>query len=76
MQQQYSDGFFNVGPVYGFLPQHLPLKTLPKTYAVLLDILDKMPVQLSDNEYGYLHFPNKIEEAVAVLPCPTSVNYL
>lgn len=68
MQQQYTDGFFNVGPVHGFLPQHLPLKKLPPAYAVLQDILDKMPVQLSDTEYGYLHYPNKIEEAVAVLP--------
>ena len=68
MQQQYTDGFFNVGPVNGFLPQHLPLKTLPDTYAVLQDILDKMPVQLSATEYGYLHYPNKIEEAVSVLP--------
>ena len=68
MQQSYTDGFFNVGPVNGFLPQHLPLKTLPDTYAVLQDILDKMPVQLNATDFGYLHFPNKIEEAVSVLP--------
>ena len=68
MQQQYTDGFFNVGPVNGFLPQHLPLKTLPDTYAVLQDILDKMPVQLSATEFGYLNYPNKIEEAVSMLP--------
>ena len=68
MQQKYTDGFFNVGPVNGFLPQHLPLKVLPDTYAVLQDILDKMPVQLSATEYGYLHYPNKIEEAVGLLP--------
>jgi indoleamine 2,3-dioxygenase len=68
MQQNYTDGFFNVGPVNGFLPQHLPLKTLPDTYAVLQDILDKMPVQLNATDFGYLHFPNKIEEAVSVLP--------
>lgn len=68
MQQQYTDGFFNVGAVNGFLPQHLPLKALPDTYAVLQDILDKMPVQLSATENGYLHYPNKIEEAVSVLP--------
>lgn len=68
MHQQYTDGFFNVGPVHGFLPQHLPLKTLPETYAVLQDILDKMPVQLSETEYGYLHYPDKIEDAVGLLP--------
>ena len=68
MQQNYTDGFFNVGPVNGFLPQHLPLKMLPDTYAVLQDILDKMPVQLNATDFGYLHFPNKIEEAVSVLP--------
>ena len=68
MQQNYTDGFFNVGHVNGFLPQHLPLKTLPDTYAALQDILDKMPVQLNATDFGYLHFPNKIEEAVSVLP--------
>ncbi|MEY3059231.1 MAG: hypothetical protein RL000_583 [Bacteroidota bacterium] len=68
MLQNYTDGFFNVGPVNGFLPQHLPLKVLPTTYAVLQDILDKMPVQLGENEFGYLHYPNKIVEAVELLP--------
>ncbi|MFM1794812.1 MAG: hypothetical protein RL642_1197 [Bacteroidota bacterium] len=68
MQQQYTDGFFNVGPVHGFLPQHLPLKVLPATYAVLQDILDKMPVQLGENQFGYLNYPDKIAEAVDVLP--------
>ena len=41
---------------------------MPDTYAVLQDILDKMPVQLNATDFGYLHFPNKIEEAVSVLP--------
>ncbi len=68
MLQHYTDGFFNVGPVNGFLPQHLPLKVLPTTYTVLQDILDKMPVQLGENEFGYLHYPNKIVEAVEQLP--------
>jgi indoleamine 2,3-dioxygenase len=68
MLQHYTDGFFNVGPTNGFLPQHLPLKVLPSTYAVLQDILDKMPVQLNENEFGYLHYPNKIVEAVDLLP--------
>jgi indoleamine 2,3-dioxygenase len=68
MQQNYTDGFFNVGPVNGFLPQHLPLKVLPATYAVLQDVLDKMPVQIGENEFGYLHYPNKIVEAVDQLP--------
>ncbi len=68
MLQHYTDGFFNVGPVNGFLPEHLPLKVLPPTYAVLQDILDKMPVQLGENEFGYLHYPNKIVEAVEQLP--------
>jgi indoleamine 2,3-dioxygenase len=68
MLHNYTDGFFNVGPVNGFLPQHLPLKVLPPTYAVLQDILDKMPVQLGENEFGYLQYPNIIVEAVDQLP--------
>jgi indoleamine 2,3-dioxygenase len=68
MLQHYTDGFFNVGPVNGFLPQHLPLKVLPPTYAVLQDILDMMPVRLGEDEFGYLHYPNKIVEAVEQLP--------
>lgn len=68
MLQYYTDGFFNVGPVNGFLPQHLPLKVLPPTYAVLQDILDKMPVRLGEDAFGYLHYPNKIVEAVDQLP--------
>ena len=68
MHQHYTDGFFNVGPVNGFLPQHLPLIVLPPTYAALQDILDKMPVRLGEDEFGYLHYPNKIVEAVEQLP--------
>lgn len=68
MHQYYTDGFFNVSAVNGFLPQHLPLKVLPVTYSVLQDLLDKMPVQLGNNEFGFLHYPNKIVEAVDGLP--------
>ena len=60
MQQNYTDGFFNVGPVYGFLPQSLPLSVLPATYTGLQELLDKMPVQLDAEHFGYLHYPNKI----------------
>lgn len=41
---------------------------MPATYAVLQDILDKMPVQLGENQFGYLNYPNKIVEAVDLLP--------
>jgi indoleamine 2,3-dioxygenase len=68
MLHNYTDGFFNVGPVNGFLPQQLPLKVLPPAYSILQDILDKMPVQLGENEFGFLHYPNKIVEAVDQLP--------
>jgi indoleamine 2,3-dioxygenase len=68
MQQNYTDGFFNVGPVYGFLPQSLPLSVLPETYTGLQELLDKMPVQLDAEHFGYLHYPNKIVEAVDQLP--------
>ena len=64
----YTDGFFNVSAAHGFLPELPPLVTLPPTYEALQSVLDKMPVQLSNGEPGYLHFPGKIQEVANQIP--------
>lgn len=71
LQTSYSDGFFDVSAAHGFLPAVSPLIQLPDTYLALQDLLDKMPVVLSNGEPGYLGFPGKIQQVAAQLP-----NYL
>ena len=71
LHTSYTDGFFNVSAAHGFLPAVPPLVTLPPTYEALQAVLDKMPVQLSNGEPGYLHFPGKIQEIANQIP-----NYL
>jgi len=51
----YSDGFFNVSAAHGFLPVKAPMVKLPSEYADLQAVLDKMPVVLNENEFGYLN---------------------
>ena len=67
IKKEYSDGFFNVGKDNGFLPKSIPLEKLPKSYSILQDILDKMPVKIN-NESGYLDQPGAIHSAVKSLP--------
>ena len=62
MKNKYTDGFFNVGPVNGFLPLNNPLITLPEKYSNLQYILDNMPVELDNGSDGFLAIPNKIEK--------------
>jgi len=53
IKSQYSDGFFNVNSINGFLPEKLPLEKLPVKYSPLQEILDNMPIKIS-NGSGYL----------------------
>jgi indoleamine 2,3-dioxygenase len=71
LQASYTDGFFDVSAAHGFLPAVPPLITLPHTYQALQTVLDNMPIQLSNEQPGYLHFPGKIQEVANQLP-----NYL
>ena len=68
MKTNYSDNFFNVSSEFGFLPQNRPITSLPKRYSELQNILDRMPVELSDGNPGILAIPNKIENEVENLP--------
>jgi len=71
LQASYTDGFFNVSAAHGFLPAVPPLIALPTAYQALQDVLDNMPIQLGNEQNGYLHFPGKIHEVANQLP-----NYL
>jgi indoleamine 2,3-dioxygenase len=68
LHTSYTDGFFNVSAAHGFLPELPPLVALPPNYDGLQSVLDKMPVQLSNGEPGYLHFPGKIQEVANQIP--------
>ncbi|MES2431166.1 MAG: hypothetical protein V4556_09520 [Bacteroidota bacterium] len=59
----YSDGFFNVGADFGFLPIKAPLVALPEKYKPVQDILDQMPVVIGDGN-ELLFTPNAIVEPV------------
>ncbi len=63
----YTDGFFNVGAANGFLPIKAPFVTLPEKYKPLQDILDAMPVVLSENKHGLLNEPDAIVQPVLAL---------
>ncbi len=49
MLNNYSDGFFNVSPEYGFLPCKAPLTKLPSQYQSVQDIIDVLPELIKDN---------------------------
>jgi len=55
IKSNYSDGFFDVSATHGFLPIKAPLVKLPPVYNDLQEVLDKMPVVLNENEFGFLH---------------------
>ena len=67
IKSQYSDGFFNVNSINGFLPEKLPLEKLPVKYRPLQDILDNMPIKIN-NGSGYLDEAGKIFQVVKSLP--------
>ena len=67
IKSQYSDGFFNVNSINGFLPEKLPLEKLPVKYSPLQEILDNMPIKIS-NGSGYLDEVGKIHQVVKSLP--------
>jgi indoleamine 2,3-dioxygenase len=60
MQQQYTDGFFNVSPQFGFLPCKDPLAKLPVQYLALQNIIDALPKLILDQAL--------LDKAVAELP--------
>ena len=61
---RYSDGFFAIDGINGFLPYRPPLKRLPKRYADLQHILDIMPIVKEDGLPGLLAVDGAIKNTV------------
>ena len=65
--ENYSDNFFEVNHINGFLPKNSPLAVLPKKYTELQVLIDEMPIKKDDGTDGLLSKRGGIEEAVSNL---------
>ena len=66
--KSYTDGFFSVDSINGFLPIKQPLITLPKAYSPLQELLTQMPILTDQNQEGLLAREGAIEDYVHKLP--------
>lgn len=64
----YTDGFFSIDPIHGFLPVQEPLLSLPRPYKALQDLIDAMPIQKADGTPGLLAQEKQFEAAAKELP--------
>lgn len=67
LKESYSDGYWNIGPQYGFMPAGPPLEKLPERYAALQNLTDSMPIVKANGEPGYLATPGAIDAPVQTL---------
>lgn len=67
-QNKYTDDFFEVNSLNGFLPKRSPLEKLPDTYKELQVLIDEMPIKKPDGSDGFLSIKGAIERAVENLP--------
>ena len=65
--ENYSDNFFEVNHINGFLPKNSPLAVLPKKYNELQVLIDEMPIKKDDGTDGLLSRRGGIEDAVSNL---------
>ena len=65
--KNYSDNFFEVNEINGFLPKKSPLATLPEKYSELQVLIDEMPIKKADGTEGLLSRRGAIEERVKSL---------
>ena len=61
---RYSDNFFQVNHINGFLPKKSPIAVLPKRYSDLQILIDDMPIKKANGENGFLAEEGAIEDAV------------
>ena len=64
----YTDNFFEVNDINGFLPTKSPLSKLPQRYSELQKLIDEMPIRKEDGNGGLLSRKGAIEEYVKTLP--------
>mgnify|MGYP000494524115 FL=1 len=65
--ENYSDNFFEVNHINGFLPKKSPLAVLPKKYNELQVLIDEMPIKKDDGTGGLLSRRGEIEKGVSTL---------
>jgi indoleamine 2,3-dioxygenase len=68
MKDKYSDNFFSIDKIHGFLPIKDPLPTLPEKYSTLQMIIYRLPVIISD--------PNSINDSLTFLIFEKLPNYI
>ena len=64
---RYSDNFFEVNHLNGFLPKKSPLAVLPERYNELQVLIDEMPIKKPNGQDGLLAIEGAIEDAVKKL---------
>ena len=64
----YTDGFFDVGEKFGFLPKKEPLLKLPSQFKELQKIIESMPIFKDDGTPGLLSKEGAIEIEISKLP--------
>ena len=64
---RYSDNFFEVNHINGFLPKKNPLAVLPERYSELQVLIDEMPIKKANGQGGLLSIEGAIEDAVKKL---------
>ena len=64
---RYSDNFFEVNHLNGFLPKKSPLAVLPDRYSELQILIDEMPIKKANGQGGLLSIEGAIEDAVKKL---------
>ena len=64
---RYSDNFFEVNHLNGFLPKKSPLAVLPERYNELQVLIDEMPIKKANGQGGLLSIEGAIEDAVKKL---------
>jgi len=64
---RYSDNFFEVNHLNGFLPKKSPLAVLPERYNELQELIDEMPIKKANGQDGLLAIEGAIEDAVKKL---------
>ena len=62
--ENYSDNFFEVNHINGFVPKKSPLAVLPEKYNELQVLIDEMPIKKADGTQGLLSRRGDIEKAV------------
>lgn len=66
--KKFTDGFFSIDSVNGFLPLKEPLLTLPHKYNHLQKLIDEMPVKKTNGKPGLLSAENQFEKIALLLP--------